>query len=68
MVRQRSIKAIERDIILNEAIIGVKDGKYKSPYAAAKALGVNLNIVLHRMKGGLTRQEARQQQQLLSKS
>ena len=68
MVRQRSIKAIERNVILNEAIIGVKSGKYKSPYAAAKALGVNLTTVLHRMKGGLTRQEARQQQQLLSKT
>jgi hypothetical protein len=68
MVRKRSIKAQEREIRLIEAVIGVKSGKYKTAYAASKALQLNLNTILKRVNGGNTQQEARQQQQLLSKN
>ncbi|KFY13187.1 hypothetical protein V491_06483 [Pseudogymnoascus sp. VKM F-3775] len=66
MVRKRGIKAQELDILVHEAIIGVKSGKYKSAYAAAKAFGLRPNTVSKRIQGGSTRQEARQKQQLLS--
>jgi hypothetical protein len=68
MVRKKSIKAQEREIRLIEAVIGVKSRKYKTAYAASKALDLNLNTVLKRINGGSTQQEARQQQQLLSKN
>jgi Tc5 transposase DNA-binding domain len=66
MVRRKSQKAQELDIQVTEAVLGVQSGKYKSAYAAAKALGLCKDTVLKRVKGGLTRQEAHQRQQLLS--
>jgi hypothetical protein len=68
MVRQRSLKAQERDILLAQAITGVNSGLYKSSYAAAKALNLKPNTVLKRVNGRPSQQEARQQQQLLSES
>ena len=68
MVKQRSIKAQELDLRLSEAVEGVKTRKFKSAYAAAKALGLRPNTVVDRIKGGQTRVEARQKQQLLSKT
>ena len=68
MVEQKSIKAQELNLRLFEAVQGIKTGKYKSAYAAAKALGLRANTVRKRTNGGLTRQEARQQQQHLSKT
>jgi len=68
MVRKRSIKAQEREIRLTEAVIGVKSGKYKTAYAASKALQLNHHTILKRVNGGSTQQEARQQQQLLLKN
>ncbi|KFY79954.1 hypothetical protein V499_01123 [Pseudogymnoascus sp. VKM F-103] len=43
-------------------------GKFKSAYAAAKALGLRPNTVVACVNGGNTRQEACQKQQLLSKT
>ena len=68
MVRQNSVKAQELDVLLFEAVKGVENGIYKSSYAAAKALKLNPRTVLNRVKGGLSRKEARQEQQLLSKN
>jgi hypothetical protein len=68
MVERRSIKAQELDFQLSEATLGIKSGKFKSSYAAAKALGLCERTIQRRIKGGSTRREARQQQQLLSKN
>ena len=68
MVRRKSRTAQELDVLVTEAVLGVQSKKYKSSYAAAKALGLCKDTVRKRVNGGLTRVEARQQQQLLSKS
>ena len=66
MTRQKSQQAKELDSLLAEAVLGVNSGVYKSSYAAAKVLGLRPNTVLNRVKGGSTRQQARQQQQNLT--
>ena len=66
MVRRKSQKAQERDIEVAEVVLGVQSGKYKSSYEAAQDLGLCGKTVRRHVLGGLTRQEARQQQQLLS--
>src|ERR1700742_4177807 len=66
MVRRKSTKAQELDIQVSEAVLGVQSGKYKSAYEAAKDLGLCERTVRRRVQGGLTRKEARQQQQVLS--
>jgi DNA-binding NarL/FixJ family response regulator len=66
MVRYKSQKAQELDIQVAEAVLGVQSGKYKSSYEAAKVLGLCEKTVRRRVLGGLTRTQARQQQQLLS--
>ena len=68
MPRQISQKAREREALIAEAVLGVQLGTYKSCYEAAKALGLSRNTVTQRVNGGLSRVDARQQQQLLSKS
>jgi hypothetical protein len=66
MVRRKSQKARELDIQLPKAVLGVQSGKYKSAYTPAKALGLSRHTVARCVQGGSTRQEARQQQQVLS--
>jgi hypothetical protein len=68
MVERESIKAQELNLWLSEAVQGIKSGKFKSAYQAAKALGLQANTVRRRANGGLTRVEVRQKQQLLSKN
>jgi predicted transcriptional regulator len=68
MVRRKSITAQELDIQVTEAVLGIKSGKFKSAYQAAKVLGLTKTTVTKRLNGGLTRAEARQKQQLLSKN
>jgi hypothetical protein len=66
MVRRKSQTAAQCDIRVNEAILGIQSGKYKSSYEAAKQLGLSKTTVTRRFNGGLTRTQARQTQQLLS--
>jgi hypothetical protein len=67
MVRKRSLKAQERDILILEAVAGVKSGLYKTANAAAKALHLRPNIVVSRIKGRHTsHKEAHLKHQLLS--
>lgn len=68
MVEKRSVKAQELDLRLSEAILGVQSGKFKTAYAAAKALGLRAETVRSRVRGTPTRSEARQKQQHLSKN
>lgn len=66
MVRQKSTKAAKLDTQLLEAIKGVLSGKFKSLYAAAKALGLNRVTVARCIAGHLSCIQARQIQQILS--
>lgn len=68
MVKRKSKRAQERNLQLSEAVLGVQTGKFKSAYAAAKALGLCPNTVVACVNGGNTQQEACQKQQLLSKT
>ena len=66
MVRRKSLNAQNIDTQVTEAVLGVQSGKYKSLYEAAKLLGLSARTVTCRVKGGLSRSQARQQQQKLS--
>ena len=66
MVRRISSNAAKLDIRLAEAVQGVKSGKYKSSYEAAKVLGLNRDTVTRRVNGSLSRTQARYTQQILS--
>ena len=66
MVRRKSQSAAETESLVKQAVQGVLSKQYKSPYAAAKALRVSKDTVSRRVLGGLTRAQARQQQQKLS--
>ncbi|PQM43848.1 hypothetical protein VE01_10744 [Pseudogymnoascus verrucosus] len=68
MVKKKSIKAQEIDLRLSEAVLGVRTKKFKSANAAAIALGLRPDSVRKRLCGRITRIEARQKQQLLSKN
>jgi hypothetical protein len=66
MVRQKVKIATELDTQVTKAVSSVRQGLYRSSYAAAKALGLNPKTVIKRVNGGLSRSQARQQQQKLS--
>ncbi|KFY41225.1 hypothetical protein V494_03129 [Pseudogymnoascus sp. VKM F-4513 (FW-928)] len=68
MVQKRSIKALEREIEIEKAIVAIKAGQFKSVHAAAKALKLLKESLRCRLNGVHTRAEARQKQQLLSKN
>jgi hypothetical protein len=66
MARRRSQKAVELENKITEALAGIRSGRFKSAYAAGKALGIRPDTVNRRVQGGNSRQEARQKQQLLT--
>jgi hypothetical protein len=59
MVRQRNNQAYELDLRLSEAVLGIQTGKYKSAQAAAITLNLRPDTVRRRVRGILTRTEAR---------
>jgi hypothetical protein len=66
MVRKKSVATADLESRITHAITGVQRGEYKSLYAAAKVLGLTLSTLTRRVNGGLSRSQARQQQQKLS--
>jgi hypothetical protein len=66
MVHRKSLGIAEREILIVQAVLDVQSGKYKSAYHAEKVLGLPKSSVTRRVNGGLTRSQARQQQQNLS--
>jgi hypothetical protein len=66
MVRRKSILAAEPDIQIDKTLLGIRSGKYKSPYEAEKTLQLPKNSVTRRAYGGSSRSEARQKQQKFS--
>ena len=68
MVQKRSIKALEREIEIEKAVLAVKSNQFKSAYAAAKALRLPVQSIRRRLNGGKIWSEAHVHQQLLSKN
>jgi hypothetical protein len=62
MVRRKSLSTAQRDILIDEALLDIQSGKYKSAYEAEKILGLPKSSVTRRVNGCLSRSQARQQQ------
>src|SRR5271154_1388185 len=66
MVRRCNEKAEEAEKNIQKAIAGVKDRMYQSAGQAAKALGVSKTTIIRRLKGGKSRSEGQETNQLLT--
>jgi len=66
MPRPRSETAAESEEKVAKALAGLQSGLYTSCYKAAKETGASESTVARRFKGGKTRVEAREVQQMLS--
>jgi hypothetical protein len=66
MVRKKSLSTADLETRISQALTGVQSGKYKSLYEAANDLYLTLSTLTRRVNGGLSRSQARQQQQKLS--
>ena len=67
MVRPHNEKAEEAEKKMQTAIAGMKDGTYKSVDHAVKELGVSKTTLHHRLKGGKSRSEGQETNQLLTR-
>jgi hypothetical protein len=59
MVRRKSLAAAELNTRLEEAVLGVQTGKYKSLYKAGKVLWLNKETIARCVNRGLSRSQAR---------
>src|SRR5579859_6745521 len=66
MARPTSAKSAETERRVQEALAGLASGKYKTPYQAAKDLGIAQKTMSRRVKGGKSYSQAAKVQQLLS--
>jgi hypothetical protein len=66
MTRRKSLLTRNRDIQIDQAVLDLRSGKYKSARQAEIALQLPKSSVTRRANGGLSRSQARQQQQKLS--
>jgi hypothetical protein len=58
MVRRKSIPALQREILISQALIGIKSGKYKSAFEAEKHLELPKSSVMRCVNGGLSCMQA----------
>jgi hypothetical protein len=65
MACRKNFTAAQISAQVDQAVLEVQSGLYKSLYEAAKQLGLPRNSVTCHVNGGLTRSQARQQQQKL---
>jgi hypothetical protein len=61
-------KATERNDKIKRALTSISSGEYRTPYQAAKVLGLSEATLQWRIKGGKSRTEAHEAQQLLSRA
>jgi len=66
MVRPRNEKAEEAEKKMKIAITGMKDRMYRSVDQAAKELSISKTILIRRLKGGKSRSEGQETNQLLT--
>src|SRR5438874_3305297 len=67
MVRRFNEKAAEHEEAMRNAITCIRDKTYATAYEAANALGVSKSSLTRRLNDGLSRREAKEKQQLLTK-
>jgi hypothetical protein len=65
MVRRKSLSAAQINTQVDQAVLGVQSGLYKSLYKATKLLGLSKTTVTRRVNGSQSRSQARYQQQKL---
>jgi hypothetical protein len=68
MPRPRSLKAAESEENVLKALAGLRSGQYDNLSKAARETGASKATLLRRLKGGKTRAEAREEQQMLSQA
>jgi hypothetical protein len=68
MTRQRNPEAPKIGEKVKQALAGLALKQWKTPYAAAKALGLSETTLRRHMRGGKSRAEAREAQQKLTKA
>ena len=66
MPKPRSEKMIKKEKLIDEALPGLENCPYKTPYDAAKALGVSQSTLYRRAAGGKSRVQASEEQQNLT--
>jgi DDE superfamily endonuclease/Tc5 transposase DNA-binding domain/helix-turn-helix, Psq domain len=66
MTKPRSLKAMETEARINQAVEAYNNGDFKSILATAQHFEVNRNTLTRRVSGHPSRVQARQSQQLLS--
>jgi hypothetical protein len=66
MPRPKSQKRNQNDALITEALNGIAQKRWKTPYAAAKALGVSYATIKRRVRGGQTVAESKENVQLLT--
>ena len=66
MVHLINVKAEETEKAIQKAIVGIKNGTYRSIDRAAKELGVSKATLHQRLKGGKSRSEAKEPAQRLT--
>jgi len=67
MTRPINKKAIEQQQRINEAIEGVESGRFKDKLEAARRLSIPPSTLYHRAAGRITRAEAHEAEQILSR-
>jgi Tc5 transposase DNA-binding domain len=67
MARRRSLKASQNEQKVQAALTNVSKGKFKTAYGASKAHGTSTATLYRRLNGGLTRAQAREAQQILTR-
>ena len=55
MVRRKSQKTAEDEVLIAEAIDGIRTGRFKSPYEASKALSLKPRRLYNRISGTQSR-------------
>ena len=55
MVRRKSVSAIQRNKLIDQALLDIKSKKYKSAYEAEKILGLPKSSVTRCVNGGILR-------------
>ena len=68
MACRRSLKASQNGQKVQAALTNMSKSKFKTAYAAAKEHEVSMTTLYRRRRGGLTRAQAREAQQILSRS
>jgi hypothetical protein len=68
MPRKRSAKAAERNLRIDKAIEALKNGEFKSPYAAAIHFDIQRSTLTRRLNGTQSQAQGNEAMQLLLKS